>query len=393
MNEVAAARCLTAGAAASLCCVAAPAFAGIWALAPTFSASAEYETNPLLRPVGAVPGTAIVANIGLPAQWDDGARHVEISPSVRLAEATGDSPIGANAYYLSGIVYVKSDRSEWSASLRLGDDSSALREPAAGTLLRTDVRERYIDTSPSWAHSFTERTQATLQAEWQSLDYTTPDAAQLGLFNYRYGTATAQLSHALTERTQLLVLAQASRYEVPTDGYNEDNYSVQAGLNGQATSLWAYKAMVGLSRLKDSTSGATTSGDLYLLSVNRTGLQSTWSTSLTKSIQPSGFGTLAQAIEADTTFQWRTSDRTSYSGSARWVETTNSFASFTLANRSYVSLSGAVTYRATEIWDVSGTLSWQRSATGATLFEIPASGQGYGIVITAQRRFGRVKLT
>lgn len=385
-------RCL-AGAAAASCCVAAPTFAGVWVLVPAFSASAEYETNPLLRPIGAAAGTAVVANIGLPAQWDDGASHFEIAPRLRLAEATGDSPIGANGYYLSTSMDLKSERSDWSASLRLGDDSSAVREPAAGTLLRTDVRERFTDTTTNWTYALSERAQASLGAEWQSLDYTTPGAAELGLFNYRYGTATAQLSDALTERAELQVVALASHYTVPTDNYGEDNYSLQAGVRGQATLVWTYKAMLGLSRLKDSTSGASTSGDVFLLSVNRTGLQSTWSTSLTKSIQPSGFGTLAEAIEADSTLQWKTSDRLAYTGSLRWVETTNSFSSYTLANRRYLSLSAGGTYRASEIWDVSSTLSWQRSATGPTLFEAPAAGHGYGIVITAERRFGRVKLS
>src|SRR5271154_2788092 len=101
MDEVVGARTLAVGAAASLYGLSSPSVAGVWALEPTFGASAEYETNPLLRPAQAESGTAIIANIGLPAQWDDGARHFELAPRVRLGEASGDSPIGADAYYFS----------------------------------------------------------------------------------------------------------------------------------------------------------------------------------------------------------------------------------------------------------------------------------------------------
>ena len=49
MSDVVGARTLAVGAAASLCGLAHPATAGVLALDPAFSASAEYESNPLLR--------------------------------------------------------------------------------------------------------------------------------------------------------------------------------------------------------------------------------------------------------------------------------------------------------------------------------------------------------
>jgi hypothetical protein len=369
------------------------AAAGVWNLEPALSASTEYATNPLLRPDQPASGSALVANLGLPAEWDDGAVHFEVAPRARVAHATGDSPIGANAYYLSTLLDSKSERADWSASFRWGDDSSAVREPAAGTLLRTNVRERFIDSGTNWSGALLERTQATVGLSWQELRYARADAAGLGLFDYRYETATGQLTQAWSERAQLQLVALASHYQLPATGYGENSYSLQAGIAGDASRIWTYRLQLGVSRLVESQTRAAASGNVFVASLNRTGLRSGWALSLTKSIQPSGFGTLASALEATTAFQWHATERLTYSATARWVDTTSSFRSDVIADRTYRALSAATSFRASEVWDLGGTVSWQSSAAAATAFQPRTAGHGFGVVVTAERRFGRLNLS
>jgi hypothetical protein len=392
VTEVIGTRTMAAGAAASLFGLASPAVAGVVTLEPAFSSSAEYETNPLLRSTQPESGAAIVANVGLPVQWDDGARHAEFAPRARLAKANGDSPIGANGYYLDTLVDVPTERSDLSASLRWGDDSSAIREPAAGTLIRTDLRERVIDAAASWQEALTDRTRGTLGVSWRSLNYAeTQKAAAYGLYSYRYGTASAQLSDAWTERTRLEMIGQASRYELlggPTQQYT---YSLQAGLAGSLSKIWNYKLLLGESLLAE-TGGVRDRGTVYVASIARQGLRSTWSASVTKSIQPSGYGTLLQSVQAAADFHWSATERVEFFVTGRASKDRSSFEAFSLANHTYGSLAVGSSVLASETWTVTGQFNWRQLTSTATDVESATSAHGYQVLLTAERRFGRTRL-
>jgi hypothetical protein len=376
-----------------LCALSVPADAGIWQLAPTLGLSAEYETNPLLRYSQAESGSAFVASVEAPTQWDNDAAHFEVAPRVRLADSTGDSPIGQDAYYLSSLFDLKRDRSEWTVKARWADDSSALREPVAGTLVRTGIREDIVEGSIGWKDSLTERTQFSVNVDWQSLRYTTPGALAFGLFNYEYGTAQQQLTRNWSERVTLQLVTLESRYELPLSGFAETTLEGDLGIVLQATELISCTLQAGASRLRDDVTDAAQSGSTYSANVKRTGLRSSWTLAASKSIQPSGFGTLAEATEADANFDWKHSERLDYSADFRNVRTTNSFAAITVAERGYTSVGLSARYRASEYWDVSGTVGWQRASSGATPFELAASGQGYSVMLSAQRRFRLIKIT
>lgn len=376
-----------------LCALSLAANAGIWQLAPTLGLSAEYETNPLLRNTEPTSGEAIVANLEAPAQWDDGALHLELSPRVRLADANGDSPIGEDAYYLSSMLDLKRERSEWNARARWADDSSALREPVSGTLVRTGIRERVEEASVGWNTSATERAQIAANVDWQSLRYTTPGAFAFGLYNYDYGVATEQFTYAWSERLKLEVETDESRYTLPLTGFSETTLQAQVGMIVQPTELISCTFQAGSSLLRDVATSSTQSGSVYTASVKRNGLRSTWDFSITKSIQPSGFGSLAETTEADANFDWKHSERLDYVAQVRDVRSVNSFSTITVAEREYSAVSLSARFRASEYWDVSGIVGWQRAASGATPFELAASGQGYSIMLTAQRRFRLIKIT
>jgi hypothetical protein len=162
---------------------------------------------------------------------------------------------------------------------------------------------------------------------------------------------------------------------------------------GDASSIWSYRLQLGASRLVESQSRAAASGNVFVASLNRTGLLSRWGLSLTKSIQPSGFGTLASALEAATSFQWHATERLTYSATARWVDTANSFRADVIADRTYRALSAAASFRASEAWDLAATVSWQSSSAATTVFQPRTTGHGFGVVVTAERRFARLNLS
>ena len=89
--------------------------AGIWSTTPELSASGEYSTNPQLIPGQSQSGSALVANLGAPFGWYDEAHQVEFGLRARIAEATGSSPIGHDAYY--GSFSAKTDYERGSVGL------------------------------------------------------------------------------------------------------------------------------------------------------------------------------------------------------------------------------------------------------------------------------------
>ena len=382
-------------ACAGVACAAPQAVqAGAWSLEPSLATSAEYATNSLLRPVEPSSGSALVANVGLPLQWDDGARHFELTPRLRAARATGDSPIGAHAFYLSMAGDVPTERSDLSTSVRFGNDSSAIREPMAGTLIRTDVREDVVDANIARTDAVTERVQSRIEAAWESVDYLDRQTALAsGLFSYRFGTLSGQISRRLTDRTRLELVTQASRYEVTTGTGRQYTYSVQGGLASTVTALWNYELRAGRSLTEDTASGLRSRGAVYLAHVARTGERATWSATFNKSIQPSGFGVLAESDDTTLSWRWAATARLSYFVAGRRSQASSSIVGLPIVERIYETASAGLSWQATETWTMSAQLGRQQVHSDATLFEAAQSGRGYEFLVTAERRFGRVRLT
>jgi hypothetical protein len=381
-------------AAATATAWSAAASAGAWSVEPIVAASTEYDTNPLLRPDEARSGSALVANAAVPFAWDDGARHVELKPSARLAHADGDSAIGASGYYLTARADAPGERSDLAATARWGDDSTAIREPAAGTLIRSDLRQSLVDADLGWTYAATERVQARLESSWQSLHFADGSRAlENGLYSYKYATASAEVRGRLTSRTQLEWLTQASRYDVSAALPREYSYSTQLGVVGSLTELWSYEFRYGRSRTEDAGSASRSTGTVYLARLGHRRERLDWSVSMGRSIQPSGFGQLAESQERSGTLRWSLTERLAIDLAARRSDTKSTFYGYDIARRHYQSVSGGAAYEAAPEWTVHAQLSYQQVRVDPTFFEALVSGHGYGISLSVERRFRRSTLT
>jgi hypothetical protein len=187
------------------------------------------------------------------------------------------------------------------------------------------------------------------------------------------------------------MIGQASRYELlggPTQQYT---YSLQAGLTGSLSKIWNYKLLLGESLLAE-TGGARDRGTVYVASIARKGLRSTWSASVTKSIQPSGYGTLLQSVQAIADFHWSATERIELFATGRASKDTSTFQAFSLADHTYGSLTVGSSVLASENWTVTGQLDWRQLTGTATEFESATSAHGYQVMLKAERRFGRTRL-
>ncbi|GEM_PF-6107010 len=365
----------------------APARAGVWSTTPELSVSGEYSTNPQLIPGESESGSAAVANLGLPFGWYDDAAQVEFGARARLADASGASPIGHNAYY--GSVQEKSDFERGTIALasHISDDSAAIvGTPPSGTLTRLAIGERSVDGSLNATYSLTSRLQNQLGGLWQTQHYAFLPGS--GLYGYDYFSATDTLQESLTLRTQLQLALSFSRYRSPDLGYLEDSETAQIGLSQAVTERVNYSVLYGRSKAIAPGYGTRTYGTVYAANVSWKTERTAVTASLGQSFQPSGFGSLTLSREATLRGDFNKTERLSGYIALRSVRTTDTLSLLYFAGRSYQAATGAVSWAANEKWDVTLLANWQRQKID--LGDLSSSGTG--VLLSAIRKFGRITL-
>jgi hypothetical protein len=379
LRDVSMAACLTGAGAL----VHGPAMAGVWTLEPQLSTSAEYESNPQLRATPAY-GYSAALLLGLPASWDDGARHLDVSPSARLAKAGGDYFSKTDAFYLSSTGSVQSERSAWKATAQWSSDSTVLLEPSAGTLTRRDFPRRTAGASADWTTVPSQRATLDVTASDQVVRYS--DALAFGLYDYRNLGLTASAAYAVAERYQLQLIAGTSRYEASEVGFRSLSSYLEGGIVGHPATRWSYTALFGVSRAAVDAGPQSPTGSVYQFSLSRTNLTTTLTASASRSLQPSAFGTVVRSTELALQGSWQASERTSLMLAARSARTADVFGTVAFAGQSYASVRAAASWRASELWTLDAALSWQR----ARLNPGDILTDGRGGTVTATRRFGKV---
>lgn len=363
------------------------ATAGVLTLEPELSLGAEFSTNPQLRLDTAASGEAAIAKVGAPMAWDGDTQHWQLAPRARLGVAGGDSSLGTNAYYLAGAGDVRWELSKLAVTAQVADDSSVVRQPDAGTLTRSAVRQHTVDGTFDWTRTLTERTFVDLEGSLQRVSYgKRPD---VGLYDFHDEGITGQLSRRLTARVTLQVLAARSVYELPTTSLQTVSTMQQAGLVGQVSELWSCKALIGRTRVSARGTDRSPTGAAYVASLTRDGQRVGMVLSVVRSLQPSGFGVMVAAREASARLSWALSERKALYMTGRRVVTSDVFGSLTFADRSYEALAAGLTWQVSPYWDLRAEANYARVAIAADIFDAAASGFGTGGSISVVRRFGR----
>jgi hypothetical protein len=369
--------------------VGAPAAAGIWTVEPRFGASAEYASNPQLREPAA-SGYGGFLDLSLPVAYTADAVRVELSPRTRLAAAHGDYYSGQDAYYFGARLVRSSERATLTADARWAEESNATLEPAAGTLTRVDVPRRTTTASVDWSRDLTPR--LSLDTRLDADDVAYGDGRRVGLYDYRDAQGSATVSYAFRELHRLQLVTGASRYRYSQLDASNSTAFVQGGLTGQWSPRWSYSLLYGWSRVSRSGSAEHPSGAVYVAKLGRDAPRWQASATVTRSLQPSGFGTIARSTESSVQAMWRLTERQSLSGTLRSARTTDAFRTLALSDRRYRSASVAWQWDASRVWQVSTTLSWQQQDVGSLFVRGASRGSGAGLALAATRRFGVVPL-
>ncbi len=364
--------------------------AGVLTLEPEMSLGGEYSTNPALLLDSAKQGEAAVAKIGIPLDWSTDASTWRLAPRGRFGVSGGESGLGARAAYLLGSGEVSSEVSKLTTRAEWSDDSSVLRQPEAGTLLRTDVRQRGLDTSIDWKRVLTERTTFDATVGYQKVDYGVRPVGTL--YDYRVRSGSAQLNRNLSERVTLQVISGRSRYELPESNVVNVSTFQEVGLQWSLAPLWSLKGVVGRSRASASGQRRAPTGTVYSAGIDRQGLRLSISANVQQSLQPSGFGSTVRSRESSARASWGFTERLSGYLINRRATTTDVFATLQLSSRRYRAIEAGLHWQAAQLWDVDVLASYTQVDLDASLFYAAAAGRGTGASVSVTRRFGRIRL-
>jgi hypothetical protein len=380
---------------AALACVAASVHpaqsrADTWGATPELSFAGTYSDNPQLRVDTPRAGEAVTLRIGTVLDWKDDTHHLEIAPRGRFGASGGDSALAASAYHLDAAGEMAWELSTLSASAQFGYDSAAVQQPDAGTLIRSDVRVHDAAETLSWRRQLTERTSLEVSAAFQRHAY--GRRPEVGLTDFRYRSIDAQFSRRLSERLSLAVIASRSHYEIPERMFRQESTFQQGGIFGSLDPLWSYKVMVGRSRISPVAFGQRSTGTVYVASLSRSGERVSATTSINRSLQPSGFGMMTEARELNARLSWALSERKATYFAWRQVQSGSDFGSLTLASRKYTSLAAGLSWQVAEHWDLGLELNRAHGGLTSSLGGTSALATGTGGAVSVARHFARVRL-
>ncbi|WP_372521494.1 surface lipoprotein assembly modifier [Sulfuricaulis sp.] len=219
------AACLSATLSMPLVCGAAE-----WTVEPSALFGLIYNDNINLttQPHDSVNGNVITPRLDLGMHTQ--AWQVTGSAEASRIRYSGDSGLDRNdnAFSLSSAYH--SERNTWQL-----DANSTRDTPLAGQQTSADTGAVQTQTireshgfSPSWTRMLTENIK--LQLMYQLNDTSYVNGQSVGLYDYRYSTASTTLSNQLSENSQVFVTGSYSSFHVPATGNDSTTRSFQVGI-------------------------------------------------------------------------------------------------------------------------------------------------------------------
>jgi hypothetical protein len=259
-------------------CLSAPLFiplackAAEWTVEPSALFSLVYNDNINLttQPHNSVNGNVITPrlDLGMHTQAWQVTGSTEASRQRYSGESGQDQD--NNAFRLSSAYH--SARNIWQLDANSTRDTPLADQQTSadtGAVQTPTIRESH-GFSPSWTRMLTERT--TLQLTYQLNDTSYVNGQSVGLYDYRYSTASATLSNQLSDQNQVFVTGSYSSFHVPATGNDSTTSSFQVGVTQNFSESMKGTLQAGARRTETLTQGgkpiytrfSTSNGDVLI---------------------------------------------------------------------------------------------------------------------------------
>jgi hypothetical protein len=261
------AACLSATLSMPLVCGAAE-----WTVEPSAVFRLVYNDNISLttQPHNSVNGNIISPKLDLGMHTR--AWHITGSAGASRNRYSGGSSQDRDDNALSLSSAYLTERNTWqlnASSTRDSPSADAETSSDTGAVQTLKIRESH-GFSPSWTRKMTERTK--LQLMYQLNDTSYVNGQSVGLYDYRYRTASATVSNQLSEQNQIFVTGGYSSFHTPATGNDSTTRSFQVGTTHIFSESMQGTLQVGARRTETLTQGgrpvytrfSTSSGDFLI---------------------------------------------------------------------------------------------------------------------------------
>ena len=214
-----------------------------WAAQPSLGIKGVYNSNLLLSAV--VPASVYGHWVSPGLTFSGSTELLEISgkAAADFIRYHGDQEVSITNLYFPMMVRYKGERDNLTLNGGLIRDNTLLGELLqTGAVLTFTQRDRW-DVNPSWTHALTEN--LSTQVTYQFNDVTYENGRRLGLFDYRFHTATVGGSYLVTEKDQLQMSGIYTTFSVPDALLTSSIYGAQVSATHMFTDTFTATASGG----------------------------------------------------------------------------------------------------------------------------------------------------
>lgn len=275
------------------CAVATPVQAAVWTTTPWGTLQAEYTDNLQLIPGYSNWMVGGVANAGVRAQLTDEFGYLRLSPSLRSTRYDSVEPLNGDDQLFDLTWLRRGERSEWRIDGNWTRDTTLTSELAVSGLVQGRKRRVASYIAPSYSYILSARQSIGAGVTYTKVNY--KDAALTGLVDYDYINANLNWGYRWSEKTTISSLLFASRMEAQKVDNRLESSGAQVRLTTSFSERWSGAFSVGGRHTEGSTlpSGGV-QGWLAEASMNRKDEYGSWGGAISRTIDPSGVGTLVQ---------------------------------------------------------------------------------------------------
>ena len=264
-----------------------------WSSEPWADVRAEYNDNILLIPNQRNGVMGGMVNAGVRLQRSEELGFLRLAPSLRSTRYDTSEPLDSNDQLIDATWSRRSELGQWRVDANWTRDTTLTSELEITGLVQSRKRRVAYYVAPSYKYAVTPRNLVGVDLVYTSAKY--EDADFTGLVDYTYVRSAANWGYQWSERTVVSGILTASRMEAEQINNTVDSTGAQLQLNTNFSERWDGTFSAGLRHSKPTRAGtASSKGWLADARMNRKDDYGAWRIGLSRTVDPSGIGTLVQ---------------------------------------------------------------------------------------------------
>ena len=269
---------------------AAPVHCADWSLVPSFDLSERYEQNVGLRAVNAFGSNSTELGLGLALRGSTESTSYAIEPRLAWQRYgnSGDQNLDRDEQRAHLSFDHKGELNTLSGDLVLTSDSTLTSELGTTGINQFNRRHQELLSSLNYTWQWSERYSLVPTVSYRKSRYL--DAADLGLLDFNYASASLAAVAVVAPRQTLSLATSAGRMQSLSPTTQNTNVTLQ--WSWKPAQNWQTSLAAGPSWVKTPT--GTENGTIYSASLSHASELTSVSLSASRSISPAGRGVLTQ---------------------------------------------------------------------------------------------------